>query len=319
MGRLRDFGLSSFLCAGLLACASVSAQAGVTAAPHPSVTVARLQALYQDTRNDCREHVTGEPRGLYYCSGLLIRGVGDRGFLPWTFSPSAIARGGAPFSWLRHDVPFEELLYASGFILRNPAQAAATGMPATDTGFICIYPVDGLTHGNTNHNGCGLRTPVADSHPQPQARHHNRALAWGQCEALGITTVEQWLAFYHASQDRPHCAWNIDSPTGWTNAIALHGLLQKIEPIRYPWNELILHVPHPGFTVKDEIEAFFHTQDAQGDMPQLAAARVFQRRLFEHGRWVPIVRLSARSGQPVISYHPQEQAIAHEQSRISTP
>lgn len=278
----------------------------------PEVVVEDLNRLYKDNQDNCKEVGSGEPRGTYYCSGVIVRGVSDGDYLPWTFGPLSILNGGASFSWIRHDVPFIKLWKPAGLILRNRAVAAGNGLPAIDTGFICIFPTDGQTGGNPNHGGCGLYKGPPDAHPQPDANHLNVANAWGQCEALGVQTVSDWVAFYESTSDNPlwrkQCSWNIDSQSGWSNAITLYAMYYQ-NPYHYVHNEMVLRVPSAEFNVRDEITAFFYSQYSDGTIEGLKESQSFQQKAFMGRRIIPIVRISATNALPTFSYFPQDQAV----------
>jgi hypothetical protein len=294
-----------------------------TPVERPEVVVATLNRLYNDTQNNCREVTTNEPRGHYYCSGVLVRGVRDGDFPPWSHSPINIAKGSSSYSWIRHDIPpkathIEPLLRAQGFILRNPMYGAQNRLFAIDVGFICLFPFDGEVDAYPFHKGCAVRKPgIQAIYPQPEAKHHNAVHAWGSCEDSNIRTLAQWYAYYDTHfvefpPQRAQCSWNVDNPLGWDNAIAAFNVLH--ERGEYSWNELLLTVVDDGSVLKKYIAAFYYTHDVNlypGDPEALEAARSFQRKLNANGYTVPILLLDfdAPPAQR-FSYHPEDQAIA---------
>ena len=276
----------------------------------PEEVVASLNRLYDDQNNDCREIGSNLPRGHYYCSGLLIRATQDGDYLPWTFSPGAIAQGGAAFSWIRKDMHPAMMLNPSGFILRNAREGERYGLPGFDAGLICLYPFDASTSGNLRHNGCGRlnEKPVTQAiYPQPDVPHRNAGHAWGSCEEIGITTIADWIEYtgdLQAGDTHNQCSWNVDSQIGWNNALAIAPQYPSMDFI---WNELIMATVDDGYSLKDYIPAvFLYAPSLEAG---LEPARNFQRKLAAHGNVVPIVRLDYQA-QPPFSYHAQDQIIA---------
>lgn len=290
----------------------------------PAVVVATLNQLYASNDRDCHELRSGKERGLYYCSGLVIRGVEDGNFLPWTFAPHHIAQGGVSFSWIRHDVPYIWDLppsvgpfHVSGFIMRNPVYAYRHGLPSLNEGFACIFPMDAVTGSNTNHRGCGFRQPVEDEFVQPDVGGLNARNGWGQCEAVGINNFEQWVDHFESfpinERARRQCSWNVDSWSGWLNAVkafqrySLGG--QDPNGYYYRHNELILAVSDDGRWMKPNLAAFFYSELPDGEIRGLADAQVFQKKLYDEGFNVPVVRLFRGMRQQVFSYHVEDQVV----------
>ncbi|HEX8595122.1 MAG TPA: hypothetical protein VF682_17915 [Pseudomonas sp.] len=315
--------------AGLLAVITLSAcftnnsqQSSASRVPPvqpPEQVVASLNKLYNDSATECRELFTNKPRGLYYCSGITIRVASDSpDYEPWTHSPRAIELGASSYSWLRHDVKMLGLLDgddAAGFILRNPVEGAAANLPILEKGFICQYPFDAFSK-NRLHKGCGLGGPAV-LYPQPPADHRNSAYAWGQCEGMGIGSMERWIAYYFNESVptvalRPQCSWNADNIAGWNYSIATHArfIEDYIQELKgpYTWNELMLDVMGDnGSMLKPFISAFFY--DVRGPT-SLGSARNFQRKLNARGYNVPIVRLDfAAPASQRFSYWPEDQFI----------
>ncbi|HEY0287852.1 MAG TPA: hypothetical protein VGC62_12715 [Pseudomonas sp.] len=315
---------TAFLILSLTACTSpkstVYDQVNQTAITHterreipvqtPEQVLATTNALYNSINNNCRETDTNEPRGDYYCSGVLLRTVNDGNYLPWSHSPNAISMGASSYSWMRQDVGNTSLLHPAGFILRNTVEGNTHNLPAIDSGFICLYPIDGLTGGNLNHNGCGMPGSVAELLPQPQAKHRNQHFAWGSCEAMGITTLEAWNRFYldHLIPfpwTQVQCSWNVDSQSAWRNAVSSYATFS--ESNGYIWNEMMLAVTDDGSMLKENISAFFYDVSKSDGLNN---ARTFQTKLNANGYNVPILRLNFTAPAATrFSYAAQDQAI----------
>ncbi len=270
--------------------------------------VASLNRLYNDEQQDCREIGSNLPRGHYYCSGIIIRATADGDYLPWTHSPASMTRGSASFSWFRKDDHPTLLLQPSGFILRNAVEADRLGLPGFDAGFICLFPKDAETAGNPLHNGCISRfaEPVVHQiHPQPDTPHRNAQFAWGSCKDIGITTLEQWMAYtgdmLGSNATTTQCSWNVDSQNGWRNSIAMQGHYPDFD---FYWNELLMATVDDGYGLKDQISAVF--LDAAGYAQGIEPARNFQRKLIANDSYAPIVRLDLSSARP-FSFHQEDQ------------
>jgi len=318
-----QFFASFILVVMLSACSSDDSQQNrtprVSPVQPPEQVVATLNKLYNGSHTECRELSTNKPRGLYYCSGVIIRVASDSpDYEPWTHSPRAMELGASSYSWMRHDVKMLGLLgmdESAGFILRNPVEGAAVNLPILEKGFICQFPFDAFSKDRL-HKGCGLKGP-AILYPQPPADHRNTAYAWGQCEGMGITSLQGWIDFYF-SEDvpsvalRPQCSWNADNIAGWNYAVAAHARFvdEYIEEIKgpYTWNELMLDVMgDDGSMLKPYISAFFY--DARGTT-SLESARNFQRKLNDRGFNVPVVRMDfAAPAEQRFSYLPDDQFI----------
>lgn len=82
------------------------------------------------------------------------------------------------------------------------------------------------------------------------------------------------------------CSWNVDSQEGWINAIAAHRLFPDYA---FMWNELMMATVGDGYDLKDYIPAIFY--DAARESSGLEPARSFQRKAYQEGNNIPIVRL----------------------------
>ena len=266
----------------------------------PDRVVASMNRLYNDSNNKCLEAGTQEPRGHYYCSGITIRVVSSGDYPPWSHSPNVIETGSSSYSWIRHDYQTERLLYPAGFILRNPLEGATEGLQALENGFMCLYPFDAITGTNSVHKGCGLKKTniIQAIYPQPTTNSNNAAHAWGSCEAMGVTTRTAWEEFFLKHSDLIHgertlCSWNIESQSGWNNAIASHANFYSQLPVT---NELLLEIKDDGTMLKKYIAAFFY-DPANKPGEGLENARTFQTKLNAGGYTVPILRIDFTAPQ----------------------
>ncbi|BDU19744.1 hypothetical protein [Dyella sp. GSA-30] len=278
-----------------------------------------VNRLYNTITSSCQEPDTLAPRGHYYCSGLLVRAVSDGDYLPWLYGPDAIRLGASSYSWIRGDLNTTQLLRPAGFILRNPWYGITEGLPVLDQGFMCLFAFDGSTSGSGNHYGCGHpKQALPTRFPQPSAQHRNVDFAWGQCEAAGILSHAQWVAFHEENPQLPYdwrqCSWNVDRPLAWDNALLEHSIYgdRGHGGHFYVWNELLLKITDDESLLKERIAAFFYdpNHSSSGTNPPLEAAQNFQRKLDGHGYQVPVLRIdfNAPASQRV-TYRPEDQVI----------
>lgn len=128
---------------------------------------------------------------------------------------------------------------------------------------------------------------------------------------MGITTRNDWDEFFilHSSLitgDRTECSWNIESQSGWNNAIVSNAKFYDQLPVT---NELLLEIKDDGTMLKKYIAAFFY--DIHNDpVKGLSDARIFQTKLNAGGYTVPILRLdfTAPPAQ-LFSYVAEDQAV----------
>ena len=254
----------------------------------PGQVLAEVITNYQETTTNCLEYGTGNPRGHYYCSGVLARTVDDGNFNPWMYGPTAIAIGATSYSWLRKDVIQTQLYHPAGFILRNRIDAIANSLPGLESGFICLYPFDAGTSTFNGHQGCGYRTAKLQEYPPITIDDSNSKYAWGSCEGLGIATAQQWdNHFKNSGYNRVRqCSWNIDSQTGWNNMIASR---ENFPALNNVWNEILLNNYNDGGQMPKYIAAFFFDVNKAGS---LQIARTFQTKMNNAGYNVPILRLN---------------------------
>ncbi|MFJ3466938.1 hypothetical protein [Pseudomonas sp. NPDC090201] len=272
----------------LVACSSPQTTTPYVQLQRPAAVLAEVLKNYTETNTDCREYGTNKPRGHYYCSGVLARAVDDGNFLPWMYSPSAIAIGATSYSWMRQDVSQTQLYHPAGFILRNRIDAISHNLPGLESGWICLYPYDAGTSTANGHRGCGYRGRNNEKVSEPLPDDDNSQYAWGSCEPLGILTATQWdNHFASVGYQRPRqCSWNVDSQHGWNNMIASR---DDFPQFRTVWNELLLTNYGDGSQMPKYIAAFFYDVNKAGG---LIAAQHFQDKMNKAGYNVPILRIN---------------------------
>jgi hypothetical protein len=272
----------------LVACSSPQTTTPYVQLQRPAAVLAEVLKNYTETNTDCREYGTNKPRGHYYCSGVLARAVDDGNFLPWMYSPSAIAIGATSYSWMRQGVSQTQLYHPAGFILRNRIDAIANNLPGLESGWICLYPYDAATSTANGHRGCGYRGRNNQEVRELLPEDDNSQYAWGSCEPRGILTATQWdNHFTNVGYQRSRqCSWNVDSQHGWNNMIASR---DDFPQFRTVWNELLLTNYGDGSQMPKYIAAFFYDVNKAGG---LIAAQHFQDKMNKAGYNVPILRIN---------------------------
>lgn len=249
----------------------------------PATVLADVNKNYTKTANNCTQAGSAVARGLYYCSGVLVRTVDDGNFAPWSYSPTAVQIGATSYAWLRSDTGITQIYHPAGFILRNRTDAMSRNLPSLETGFICIYPFDSSTSPGNGMKGCGLK-PRALTDLQG---NNNAKYAYGSCEGIGVQTAAQWNADFNKQGQvlSKQCSWNVEDPVGWRASISAHSTYPNRRTL---WNEVLLSNYNNGNSMPQYISAFFYDVKRAGG---LAAARNFQKKMNAAGYNVPILRL----------------------------
>ncbi|NVZ22130.1 DUF2599 domain-containing protein [Pseudomonas costantinii] len=302
----------------------------------PVETLNRINRNYNTLINDCKEVGTGVPRGLYYCSGVTLRMVNDGPFNPWDYSPYAIRLGATSYTWIRKDLSTNTLAHPGGFIMRNPTDAAALGRPVKEQGWTCIYAYDGGTGPERKWYGCGFfdsKEPPRNA--QEPMSNRNAQWAYGTCAEAKVTTPEQWAQQYTGLFKNPiqysQCSWNAEKPSDWNAMIRVHESRKTTttkDPfsINTQFNEFMLKnasSTNDGSENMKYIDAFIYNAHStfnfatRGDQsppkPEdgLNSARSFQKKLYDQGYAVPILRLDFTAPpQQRFSYVAADQVIA---------
>jgi len=266
-----------------------SASAKIALSDGPGIA-ALFNKNYNENTDSCIQYGTGQVRGYYWCTGVVVRGVDNGNFDPWVPSTQALELRATSFSWIRHDVDTNNLYHKAGFILLSLADVAAGTVPDTYglAQFKCIYPFDAWTTRTTKRGyfGCDFEggevgSPIAD-------------YPWGSCDnLLKYTNSAQWDDYFrrHGQVNYNQCSWNADNPQGWRNMIAS----RKNFSGQSSWNELMFRngghqSDQSEYTerVRKGITAFYYQSHRGGS---LADAQTFQLKLSASGRRVPILKL----------------------------
>ena len=272
----------------------------------PEVVLENMNRNFETRQNACAEYLTQHPRGHYYCSGVLGRGVIDGNFNPWSYSPHATEVGATSWFWLRQDSGVKGVVYSAGMLLRNKMDAIEANIPGVDQGLICLYPFDAGTGPQSGHNGCGLDD--VEIPPAAQFKNVSRPLkptsnadAWGSCPQVGVTNAIQWGAFRKLTGRQ--CSWNVENQEGWNAMLTIRKGSSAVI-----WNELMLKNEDEGNHMPQYIGAFFYQSEREDE--GLTTARSFQTKLYNAGFIVPILRMDLQKAHNPFSYVEADQAIA---------
>lgn len=233
----------------------------------------RLQARYLDTRASC--NTTSQP--AFLCSGVLLRALKYPNSSPiWNPNPSAFA---VSFSYLRRDAKFREFLwgYSHGFIFTPVLQAGTAYKPEV----LCSFPVDGDSWQRPS-NGCGA--------------HNSYRAESIACSALGITTAEQFVAYYRqgANPDQWHmrqCVLTVNGRDAASANAFYQGLRAQTLLNSVGHNEVVMSKWPANIPAQLPIEAFFYVPG--GDGTGLTGARADQQAYFNAtGLRKPVIKVT---------------------------
>ncbi|MEL1086687.1 hypothetical protein [Pseudomonas sp. OB66] len=235
---------------------------------------ARLNARSIDPRTSCEGNSAS-----FNCAGVLVRSTsGSTGHHAWDPSPSSTKGNGVSFTFIHPGARVTHTYKAQGFIVRE--SFAPSGKPLTVR---CLYPFDASTGGSADI-----------------CRTHG-----GQCEELGITSRDSWVARY-ASRPLQSCAFNTD-PQNFQLATTVRP--DATDP--YGWNELIMAAWTGERPEQLPLEAIatFNPSRIAGD--RLTGARYIQRDYFNvTGRFLPLIRVEfAKEPGSIFSYDVDDQAL----------
>lgn len=269
----------------------------------PGIT-ALLNKNYNEDTAACTEWKSRIARGLYYCSGVLIKGADKGNATPWAPSPAELNRRTTSYSWIRHDLRTTTSGKDAGYILLNPADIISGAVPGMEylttrpsdgspanTAARCVYPYEALTGGNKDSKGLGCNVAGVSVGEVDAGR------PWGSCDdGLKLTTTEQWDSHFNAAGmvSFGQCSWNADNAQGWLNMIASH----NAGPGKSSGSEVLMYNfgPTPPAEVdgimRKWIVAFFYNAASPAS---LADAQEFQRKLASAGNHVPVVKIDFKA------------------------
>jgi hypothetical protein len=255
---------------------------------------ARLDARYNDTRNDC------SGKAAYYCNGVLIRAAtADPAFHAWNPSPTAVTRDGVSFTYLRRDLGIARFNggETQGFIVKDFETAQQAGQLALR--LLCSFPSDGWTVGRSDR-GCGAIKAYPDT-----SRY---------CSLQGIDTVQEWVRHYHQVpwqyRNGQQCAFAANAQA-FALSLTARQYFQDPANERPYHNEVVIQTWPQGEGSRLPLEAVFYLS-TQARVTGQAGARFIQQDFFDStGRVLPVVRVRLGDGlASAFSFHPEDQAVA---------
>jgi hypothetical protein len=230
--------------------------------------VARMNARYADTRSEC----TGS-QPAYYCNGVLFRSnLATTAFHAWDPSPRSHANNGVSFSYARSDIKIDHLAFDRAYGFTFKEWAAPTAYSPT---LRCAYPYDAAT------------SAMADT-----------CTGRGECETLGIVSVESWVGKYLSTPMRG-CAFGPGAAQ-----FQLHSAVRQQVPSNTLWNEIMVAAWTDGIPDQLPLESFYYQTEAARLQAQFIQNDYFTAT--QH--FLPIVRmdLTAPNGA-MFSYAPADQ------------
>lgn len=241
-------------------------------------TAQALNARYADTRQNC-----GTPSiPAFLCSGVVLRATSySTAYDPWDASPTAQARDGVSFSYLRKDSKFGQLVFSqtNGFIFYP-----IFDMPPDKVKLeiFCSFVIDGWTNNRPDH-GCGAHP----GYPVSQL-----------CHLSNILTAADWQNHYRAvgGVSQSLCGFNVrDSANDHGGPSFYQSLLAKstgslASTLFFQQNEIIIKSWTDDTDGRLPIQAFFYLNNSATG---LAEAKDIKRRfLAKTGIDLPLIQVT---------------------------
>ncbi|MFK0086682.1 DUF2599 domain-containing protein [Pseudomonas sp. NPDC090755] len=313
----------------------------------PNETTQRINNNYNKTDTHCTEVGGDAARGHYYCSGVSLRMVNDGDFFPWDYSPYAIKTGATSWSWIRRDLTINTLIHPAGMIMRNPTDAEKLKLPIKESGFVCIYSFDAGTGPDRKWYGCGQSDGIVPANAGNGPRiNKNSEIAYGSCTDQGVNNEADWLKKYTPGILNPlfqiqktQCSWDAESPAQWDSMIKVHESRTSTTALN-PYaintftNEFMLKNAsdtNDGSENMKYIDAFVYNPATTYNYPSLGdtappkpedgltVARNFQKKLYDKGYLVPILRINFdKPAEERFSYVAADQQISLEDYKEET-
>ncbi|GAA0598708.1 hypothetical protein [Paenochrobactrum glaciei] len=226
--------------------------------------VERLNELYNSHTSACVVYLNLESPASD-CSGIFIHGMEPGQTHIWIPDQSD-PRKAVSFSYLRSDIPTNQLFSPNGFIYDQTSQDPKK----KKLKLYCFYPFDAFsdnseTHPYTSH-GCGLTNT-----PFPSQLSGD----YESCSSASVTTADQWIQKYLPEQKPSFivddsCSFSPNQINSFLEVLKIQQETQS--PY---WNELITemwsfseaeHLPILAFFYQKgnedgRVEAFFQQQD----------------------------------------------------------
>ena len=243
--------------------------------------VARLNQLYNDTRQDCG----GPSKPAFLCSGVLFRATWpSTDYMFYSISPKSQKSGGVSASYLRKDAKYRKLAYGlkSGFIFDT-----IFGNPKDhqDYAVLCSFPIDAATDDRAQQ-GC------TDSRRTPNSVEKS-------CQDINVSTAEQWAANYRQNRGdhSRQCSFDVrderNTAAGPAFYQSIRAMAQIADESFTTQNELRLAKWEENPPKSPSILAAFYTEDAG-----LEGARLNQIQWYPVGPGIPPDHQHATAADP---------------------
>ena len=258
--------------------------------------VARLNQLYNDTRQDCG----GPSKPAFLCSGVLFRATWpSTDYMFYSISPKSQKSGGVSASYLRKDAKYRKLAYGlkSGFIFDT-----IFGNPKDhqDYAVLCSFPIDAATDDRAQQ-GC------TDSRRTPNSVEKS-------CQDINVSTAEQWAANYRQNRGdhSRQCSFDVrderNTAAGPAFYQSIRAMAQIADESFTTQNELRLAKWEENPPKSPSILAAFYTEDAG-----LEGARLNQIQWYQSVQaFLPIINMrlpQTRQQDAQFAYDGRKQAI----------
>jgi len=220
----------------------------------------------------------------WHCSGLLVQDLTASEEQFWKLTAADAALQSVGFTYLREDVQNSGFSARVGMVLADWPTAIGAGHPYSVR---CIYPLTASPQANDRDHGCNLtRKALPPQEPEDDS----------SCAALGITTADQWISAYLASESNPNtqCSFSADAKDPLIQSMLAHNQLQA----RQKTGDLqfLIAAWDPSKPSDIPIEALFYNVSFE---KQLVNIQRRQRAYFKAtAKWLPILRFQSGARLP---------------------
>ncbi|KAB2733435.1 hypothetical protein [Brucella intermedia] len=215
-----------------------------------------LNALYFNRTADCK-FIDPITASQINCSGVIIHGKEfdeEHAWIPNQSNP----RKAVSFSYLRYDIPTNQLYEPSGFIYNQFRNNTSVKLD-----YYCIYPFDAFSSMPTYHpassHGCGF--------PDVQngnVEHQQKDGSFASCPSVSIKTSDEFINKYVPGPVSvpfvpEACSFDANEYERFKASVEVQ--IKKASPY---WNELITSIWTEEEAASIPITAFFYMSDGKG-------------------------------------------------------
>ncbi|HEK0910140.1 TPA: hypothetical protein SMQ04_004942 [Pseudomonas putida] len=238
----------------------------------------KLNQRYTSTASAC-----ADGRAAYFCNGVLLRNnQATPAFPAWNPSPASHKNNGVSFSYVRADVNLRQIRGNYAFTFRELA-APAAHRPTLR----CAYPYNAGTSGSSDP--CTFK---------------------GECEKLGIDTVDAWRAKHIGNPANSYAFGN--GAKQYQLSIDVRGLL----PNRSDHNEIMMAAWPDDIPTQIPLESVLY---ATGSNALLQAQFIQHDYYTRTDHFLPLLRMNLNDTRPPFQLRPGRPACHRSPGRHPRP